>query len=80
VILNLLARGLIEEVGRLETIGHPIQYGITFDFLQYFGLSSVEDMPPLPDEFALDRESKGIAEFLRGREEEASAAGSEPVG
>ena len=37
VIHHLLMRGLIEEVGRLDTVGHPIQYGTTFEFLQYFG-------------------------------------------
>ena len=47
VIQTLLSRGLIEEVGRLETAGRPIQYGTTFAFLQHFGLRSLEDMPPL---------------------------------
>lgn len=47
VIQTLLSKGLIEEVGRLETAGRPIQYGTTFAFLQYFGLRSLDDMPPL---------------------------------
>ncbi|HET7090161.1 MAG TPA: SMC-Scp complex subunit ScpB [Anaerolineae bacterium] len=47
VIQTLLSKGLIEEVGRLETAGRPIQYGTTFAFLQHFGLRSLEDMPPL---------------------------------
>lgn len=47
VLRNLLGKGLIEEVGRLETVGHPRQYGTTFEFLKYFGLSSLKDMPPL---------------------------------
>jgi segregation and condensation protein B len=38
---------LIEEVGRLNTVGHPIQYGTTFEFLQYFGLSSLDELPAL---------------------------------
>jgi segregation and condensation protein B len=47
VIQTLLSKGLIEEVGRLETAGRPIQYGTTFAFLQHFGLRSLDDMPPL---------------------------------
>lgn len=49
VVHTLLARGLIEAVGELETVGHPTLYGTTFDFLQYFGLTSLEQLPPLPE-------------------------------
>ena len=47
VLRTLLSKGLIEEVGRLNTVGHPIQYGTTFEFLQYFGLTSLEELPQL---------------------------------
>lgn len=47
---SLLSKGLIEEVGRMETPGRPILYGTTPDFLQHFGLSMLEEMPPLNDE------------------------------
>jgi segregation and condensation protein B len=47
VIANLLTKGLVEEVGRLDTVGHPFLYGTTFSFLQHFGLKSLEDLPPL---------------------------------
>ena len=46
---TLLQRGLIEEVGRLETVGHPILYGTTFAFLQHFGLESPGQLPPLAE-------------------------------
>jgi segregation and condensation protein B len=49
VISTLLARGLIEEVGRLDTVGHPILYGTTLAFLQYFGLESPNQLPPVAD-------------------------------
>lgn len=49
VVHTLLARGLIEAVGELDTVGHPTIYGTTFDFLQYFGLTSLEQLPPLPE-------------------------------
>lgn len=47
VLRTLLVRGLIEEVGRKETVGRPILYGTTFAFLQHFGLESLDDLPPL---------------------------------
>jgi segregation and condensation protein B len=52
VLSTLLNRGLIEELGRLETAGRPIQYGTTFAFLQHFGLRGLEDMPSLQPEEA----------------------------
>ncbi len=52
VLRTLLSRGLIEEVGRLEQAGRPILYGTTFEMLQYFGLKSLEDLPPLEIESA----------------------------
>ena len=47
VIANLLVKGLVEEVGRMDTVGHPFLYGTTFSFLQHFGLKSLDDLPPL---------------------------------
>jgi segregation and condensation protein B len=47
VLRTLVSRGLVEEVGRLEQAGRPILYGTTFEFLQYFGLKSLDDLPPL---------------------------------
>ena len=46
VIKSLLSKGLIQEVGRAEGPGRPILYGTTQDFLQHFGLSSLEELPP----------------------------------
>jgi len=45
VIRNLMNKGLIHEVGRGDGVGRPILYGTTADFLQYFGLLSLEDLP-----------------------------------
>ncbi len=46
-MLTLVKHGLIEEVGRKESIGRPILYGTTERFLQHFALSSLEDLPKL---------------------------------
>ncbi|MGC8825976.1 MAG: SMC-Scp complex subunit ScpB [Anaerolineae bacterium] len=50
VLRTLVSRGLIEEVGRLEQAGRPILYGTTFEFLQYFGLEDLSQLPPLEPE------------------------------
>ncbi len=46
VVRNLLSKGLIEEVGRKEGVGRPVLYATTADFLSYFGLSALDDLPP----------------------------------
>lgn len=46
VIKSLLSKGLIQEVGRAEGPGRPILYGSTQDFLQHFGLNSLDELPP----------------------------------
>ncbi|MCO6450074.1 MAG: SMC-Scp complex subunit ScpB [Caldilineales bacterium] len=50
VLRTLLSRGLVEEVGRLEQAGRPILYGTTFEFLQYFGITALDELPPLEEE------------------------------
>lgn len=50
VLRTLLSVGLIEEVGRAPTVGRPILYGTTFEFLQHFGLRGLEELPPLETE------------------------------
>ena len=47
VLRTLTARQLIVEVGRLDTVGHPIRYGTTFEFLRYFGLERLDQLPSL---------------------------------
>ncbi|MFC4387703.1 SMC-Scp complex subunit ScpB [Gracilibacillus marinus] len=50
-VQTLISRALIEEVGRKEGVGRPILFGTTIEFLTYFGLKSIEDLPPLPEDF-----------------------------
>lgn len=54
VLRTLLSRGLIEEQGRLEAVGRPILYGTTFEFMQYFGLTQLQQLPALPDDLAVE--------------------------
>ena len=48
-VQSLVNKGLIEEVGRKETLGRPILYGTTDTFLSHFGLRSLEDLPKPPE-------------------------------
>ncbi len=50
VLENLLKRKLIRISGRKEGPGRPLLYNTTPDFLKYFGLMELEDLPPLDDE------------------------------
>lgn len=47
VLRTLISKGLVEEVGRLDTVGHPALFATTFEFLRYFGLESLEQLPVL---------------------------------
>ena len=47
VLKTLLERRLIQEMGRRETLGRPILYATTPDFLHYFGLADLEQLPAL---------------------------------
>src|SRR5690625_1351812 len=47
---TLLSRLLIEEVGRRETVGRPILYATSTEFLTYFGMTSLDELPSLPED------------------------------
>ena len=47
-IASLIARGLIEEVGKAPGPGRPALLGTTLRFLEHFGLKNPSDLPPLP--------------------------------
>lgn len=49
MIRKLEQHGLVEEVGRMETPGRPILYGVTDRFLQHFGLTRLDELPALPE-------------------------------
>ncbi|TQR38479.1 SMC-Scp complex subunit ScpB [Lysinibacillus sphaericus] len=57
-IQTLVSRGLIKEVGRSEGTGRAILYGTTKEFLNYFGLNSMDEMPPLPEEELVEQEQE----------------------
>ncbi|MCX7993001.1 MAG: SMC-Scp complex subunit ScpB [Fimbriimonadales bacterium] len=49
-VRQLLARGLIQELGRKDAPGKPTLYGVSPLFLHYFGLNTLEELPEKPPE------------------------------
>ena len=58
-ISTLQERNLINVVGRSDTVGHPLLYGTTRDFLSHLGLSGLGQLPALPD----------LEEMIKNRDE-----------
>ena len=46
---GLAAKNLVAPVGRAETVGRPILYGTTDEFLKQFEFESLKDLPPIED-------------------------------
>jgi segregation and condensation protein B len=64
-IRSLLHRRLVVELGRSEAPGRPFLYGTGFEFLERFGLTSLDELPPLDVEVAarlVDEEGAGEGE------------------
>lgn len=65
VVSTLVEKNLLEEKGRLELPGRPLLYGTTHNFLRCFGLSSLNDLPEIPnDDVAYDK--NGQLKMLSG--------------
>lgn len=50
LIKKLQSRGLLKEAGRKNSIGYPILYKTTDDFLDYFGLKSIDELPKIKED------------------------------
>ncbi|BAU29065.1 segregation and condensation protein B [Aneurinibacillus soli] len=68
-IARLTSKSLIREVGRADTIGRPILYGTTKEFLEYFGLRSLDELPPAP-EFPVEGDEMAEEAYLFYRKDE----------
>jgi len=79
VIKSLLTKGLIEEVGRTEGPGRPILYGTTTTFLQHFGLSSLNQLPPLNVEAVLESAPPDSSEAATVPETESQPVANSPA-
>jgi segregation and condensation protein B len=57
VMEGLVAKGIVEAVGRSQAVGRPVLYGTTDLFLKNFGFSSLKDLPEIDDiEYAISAE------------------------
>ncbi len=58
MVANLMKRNLVKPVGRMDLPGRPLAYGTTEEFLRYFGLNKLSDLPKLSEikEFSIDNE------------------------
>jgi segregation and condensation protein B len=58
MVANLMKRNLVKPVGRMDLPGRPLAYGTTDEFLRYFGLNKLSDLPRLSEikEFSLDND------------------------
>ena len=66
VMRTLLSKGLVEELGRAETPGRPIYYGTSPEFLQYFGLETLESLPFIDfDALEENQNGEGDKEILK---------------
>lgn len=54
---SLMNKEMIMEVGRKEALGRPILYGTTEKFLSHFGLSALDELPPMPETGREDTET-----------------------
>ncbi|MEW6106591.1 MAG: SMC-Scp complex subunit ScpB [Bacillota bacterium] len=52
VLSTLIERGLVRPVGRKKAPGRPVLYGTTPEFLRWFGLASLDDLPPIEGDAA----------------------------
>ena len=69
IVRRLNAKGLIKEVGKSTMPGRPNLYGTTHEFLDYFGLSSLSDLPELPQEDqSVDKESELFTSIYKEEE------------
>lgn len=74
VIQGLVQKNLIEEKGRLELPGRPLLYGTTPVFLRCFGVSGLQELPPLPQK---EEEARMVETTLEEIIEQTEAAAEE---
>lgn len=80
VMQGLQQKGLIEERGRMDLPGRPLLYGTTPNFLRCFGISSLEQLPPLPQKQENVMDETTMDEMIQQEEplpEDAQLFGSE---
>jgi segregation and condensation protein B len=81
VVKSLLDKRLVRIVGKMDAPGRPLLYGTSREFLEFFGLRTLKDLPTLKEFTELTRESESLLlDFEAGIEEEPSPAAPEESG
>jgi segregation and condensation protein B len=75
---SLLHRRLLQELGRSSAPGRPILYGTGFEFLERFGLTTLDELPPLDADVAARLAEEGAEEGAEGLEIREIAEGGAP--
>src|SRR5207253_10607320 len=80
IIRTVIERNWVRVVGHREVPGHPELLGTTREFLDYFGLQSLDELPPLAEVKAMSDVNlqPGLAEEESPEDDEPSAEGGRP--
>ena len=70
IIRKLVAKGLIKEVGRSDLPGRPILYATTSEFLDYFGLATIDDLPDMSEFMKEESEPKEEKDLYESKYQE----------
>ncbi len=66
IIRKLVAKGFVKEVGRSDLPGRPILYKTTSEFLDYFGLAKIDDLPKIED-FVEEKDEEDEKELFESK-------------
>ncbi|MGM9834554.1 MAG: SMC-Scp complex subunit ScpB [Bacilli bacterium] len=69
LIRKLLAKGLIKETGKSTMPGRPNLYGTTSDFLDYFGINSLDELPDITPDIEEDKETELFTSIYKEEKE-----------
>jgi len=70
IVRRLQAKALIKEVGRQDSPGKPILYGVTENFMDAFNLASIDELPPLEEIIEDPEENMSIFDIKYREDEE----------
>ncbi|MDD3087550.1 MAG: SMC-Scp complex subunit ScpB [Candidatus Omnitrophica bacterium] len=79
VMKSLLDKSLIRISGRKKAAGNPYVYGTTRQFLEHFGLKSLQDLPKIEDFSSLAEKTELIEEFPEGEKQAEGENGPENI-
>lgn len=72
IIRKLVAKGFIKENGRSNLPGRPILYETTSEFLDYFGLNSLEDLPDMRDFITQEEKDEDEVDLYHSKYKEST--------